>query len=268
MMDKKKNYLWVIIVAVIAVVAVVGTVLFMRPSNDNAAVDQAAPETSSAPTSSAAPHGADGQWINPSTDLVGRGVKVPANGVGNPIGSADQHDHTVCEPSASEITIEKTHDTYTMWTQNQGPSRVTESSIPVGYARTSEAAMIAGWNSTSLIYRGGETSGPAVKETVSGPDVDQLAQELMDSPPAKDENSKYLLVPSAYRITDCSDEQVVGEVAVPLVADDEGNPTTSLWTVFRFSVIWENNDWKNQLGQVDPPLKDKVTDLSGWTRWS
>lgn len=222
--------------------------------------------TTTAPTPSRTA-GADGQWLAPATDPAGRSVKVPANGVGNPLGSVDREAPMNCTSTDSDVTIQKTHETHTMWTQGQGPSEVTPSGVPAGYARSAEGAMIAGWNSTALVFRGGEISGPAVRETVTGPGVQELADDLTATPPGEDTNSIYRLAPAAYRITDCSPEQVVGEFALVDLVDDQGNPENPQWTVVRVSMIWENGDWKHQLGQATQPAETVVRDLSGWTTW-
>lgn len=213
------------------------------------------------------PQGKEGEWLDPTADVFGRSIKVPANGTGNPLGQAAVSESLNCQPTSSEITIEATHGTQTMWTKELGPSRLVEGDIPAGYAHSAEAAMVAGWNTTALVYRGGEVSAPAVEYGVRAEGADNLVRRMREKTPVADPEAKNRATPSAYRVTDCSEDHVIGDVALPMPTDAKGDAQNPAWQVLRMSMVWEENDWKLQLGQIPQPLETEITSLNGWTEW-
>jgi hypothetical protein len=255
------------IVVVIIVVAVVVTLVTSGNSDD-----EAAPAPSPAPSSTQqAPtqdiDASDQGWDSAIADVFGREIKVPTNGVGNALGNAKDLDSTECNPKVgAELTIQRTSGTQTVWSQDIGPSDVNDQGVPGGYARSAEAALLSASNDLTLLYSGGQIAAEVAKERLSVPDQDGLVAEL-EQATAKDTAYEDQPAPSAFRITSCDETRVIGDVAVPLPTDAEGNSDSSTWGVLRVSSVWEDGDWHTELGATPQPIEDEVTDLEGWTQW-
>lgn len=270
-MGEKKNHRrtymilgLVIVVAVTLALIVVG--FTSRQSDDES---RATPEPTAPPSPALEePHGETGEWHTPTSDVHGRGVRVPANGVGNPLTeSVDTGNSTRCDASSSDVTLQLSHNMETMWSPDHGPSSLAEETVPVGYARTAEAAMMAGWNTTALMYAGGPASAAAVRHGAVGDNAERLEKAFEETTPAQASLAEYNTAPTAFKVTSCSDEQVIGDVALPDLSDSQGNTETPTWTVLRMSMVWADGDWKLQFGEVMQPAASEITDLSGWTEW-
>lgn len=254
---------------IIVVIAVVVTLVTSNSSDDE---DSATPEPATSPSlleeePLSDVDASDKGWNAAIADSFGREVKVPANGVGNALGKAKNIPETQCDvKSGAAVTIQRTSGTQTIWSNDLGPSEVTAGGAPVGYARSAEAAMMSASNDLVLLYSGGTISADIARHGLSVPDQDSLVEELENST-VKDTTLEDRPAPSAFRITSCEDTRVIGDVAIPLPTDEEGNPTSSNWAVLRMSSVWKEGDWKTELGMVPQPVEDRVTDLEGWTQW-
>ena len=254
----------IVVVVIVLALVVIGVMSRQDRSPQN---ETAVEEATTSPSSPTTTTGATGEWLEPTVDVFGRAMKVPANGAGNALGEAAVGDSINCAPTTADVTLQLTHDTPTMWTQNQGPSRVNEDGVPEGYARTAEAALISGWNTTALIFRGGSITSPAVEQGATGDEAAELIRSTREKPPAESPYPDKQAAPTAYKIMSCSDTQVVGDVALPMPTDSAGDPSRPGWIDLRMSMLWKDGDWKLQLGPTPQPVEEEITDLSGWTQW-
>ncbi|MET3945324.1 hypothetical protein [Corynebacterium mucifaciens] len=268
-MPQDNNKRWGLLAATgaIALTLILVVVGLVARQKDSPANNPSAASPAPATTTSEAPKGKEGEWLDPTADVFGRAIKVPANGAGNPLGNATGGDTTNCAVTAGNVTIESTHGAQTMWTEKQGPSSVNADGVPTGYARTAEGAMISGFNTVSLIYAGGPISGSAAQYGAAGSDATGFAERLKANPPKQVDTTKDRPAPSAYKVTSCSDTQVVGDIALPTPTDAQGNADNPTWLVIRLSMVWENGGWKWQYEGVPQPIEDEITSLSGWTEW-
>lgn len=259
------------LVVVLAVLVVIVTVSIVSPNNndnEDTAAPAPAPETSAPPADNdAAVDTSDQGWDASIADVFGRNIKVPTNGVGNSIGKAQHIDSTQCDvDNAAKLTTQRTSGTQTVWSENLGPSEVNSGGVPVGYSRSAEAALISAANDMALFYSGGDISAEVAKARFSAPNLDDLVAQL-EQGSEKDPNAEYQLAPSAFRITSCDQDRVIGDVALPMPTDATGDENAPAWTVLRLASVWEDNDWKTQIGSSPQPLEEEVTNLEGWTQW-
>lgn len=265
--DNNKRWGLLAITVVITLTLILVVAGLITQQKESPADNPSAASPTPATTTSEISKGKEGEWLAPTADVFGRAIKVPANGAGNPLGSAAGGDTTNCSATAGNVTIQATHGVQTMWTENAGPSTVNDEGVPTGYARTAEGAMISGFNTVSLIYAGGAISGSAAQYGAAGSDAAGFAERLKATPPEQVDTTKDRPSPSAYKVTSCSDTQVVGDLALPTPTDAQGNPDNPTWLVIRLSMVWENGGWKWQYEGVPQPIEDEITSLSGWTEW-
>ena len=192
---------------------------------------------------------------------------MPANGVGNAIGKAQNIDSTQCDvDNAAKLTIQRTSGTQTVWSENLGPSEVNSGGVPVGYSRSAEAALISAANDIALFYSGGDSTLEVTKARLSSPNLDAMIAEA-EKGSEKDPTAEYHPAPSAFRITSCEEDRVIGDLAMPLPTDATGDAESPTWGVTRIASVWEDGDWKTELGGTPQPLEEEVTHLDGWTKW-
>lgn len=260
-----------ILVVVLAVLVVIVTVSIVSPNNndnEDTAAPAPAPETSAPPADNdAAVDTSDQGWDASIADVFGRNIKVPTNGVGNAIGKAQHIDSTQCDvKSGAAVTIQRTSGTQTVWSENLGPSEVNTGGVPVGYSRSAEAALISAANDMALFYSGGDSTLEVTKSRLSSPNLDAMIAEA-EKGSEKDPHAVNQPAPSAFKITSCDENRVIGDLAMPLPTDATGDPNAPTWGVMRISSVWENGDWKTEIGGVPQPLEDEIDDLEGWQQW-
>lgn len=209
------------------------------------------------------------EWSEDTSDVFGRSIKTPASKVGKPLGKVKEQDSLQCDVDSPEkLTIERTHDMQTLWSEDLGPGGVTKDGVPEKYAHTAEAAMLAAWNSNAYLYRGGDLATSAVKTNFTGENAEKLGAELEKSPANTDEKATRRAAPQAFKITSCGDDRVIGDLALPLPTDENGDTDNPTWIVVRMSAVWEEDDWKTELESVKQPANKQISNLDGWSEWS
>lgn len=209
------------------------------------------------------------EWSEDTSDVFGRSIKTPASKVGIPLGEVKKQDTLQCDVDSPEkLTIERTHDMQTLWSEDLGPGGVTKDGVPENYAHTAEAAMLAAWNSNAYLYRGGDLATSAVKTNFTGDNAEKLRAELEKSPANTDEKATRRAAPQAFKITSCGDDRVIGDLALPLPTDENGDTDNPTWIVVRMSAVWEADDWKTELESVKQPANKQISNLDGWSEWS
>lgn len=266
--NKAKPWLLGTALLVLAALVVFVSVKVLSPDDTDESTDVA-------PAAPAPEHSGDSEdtdvnakgWDSSIADVFGRSIRVPANGVGIALGEAEKLKDTQCDVGApAELTIQRTSGTQTIWSEDIGPSSVNEGEVPVGYARSAEAAMVAAANDLALFYSGGDSTLEVTKSRLSSPNLDAMIAEA-EKGSEKDPHAVNQPAPSAFKITSCDENRVIGDLAMPLPTDATGDPNAPTWGVMRISSVWENGDWKTEIGGVPQPLEDEIDGLEGWQQW-
>ena len=274
METKNSRKIWAIVIAVIVlVIAIVAAFFIGKGANQEGESRGESQEVSKDDS-----RDSDGksqedlsasEWSEDTSDVFGRSIKTPASKVGKPLGQVKEQDSLQCDVDSPEkLTIERTHDMQTLWSEDLGPGGVTKDGVPEKYAHTAEAAMLAAWNSNAYLYRGGDLATSAVKTNFTGDNAEKLGAELEKSPANTDEKATRRAAPQAFKITSCGDDRVIGDLALPLPTDENGDTDNPTWIVVRMSAVWEEDDWKTELESVRQPANKQISNLDGWSEWS
>lgn len=209
-------------------------------------------------------------WAEDSSDVFGRVLRTPKNGSGQPMGNVEKVENFQCERKGepSKLTIERVHGAETLWSETQGPGRLTDEGVPAQYAHTPEGAVLSAWNGNALVQMGGhDVALRTLKQQFTGGHAKEAVETLESNASAGSSASVSAASPEAFRITSCSQERVIGDVAVPMPTDAKGNPNNKSWMVIRVSAKWENGDWKAELDEVKQSVEDEINNLDGWEQW-
>lgn len=210
------------------------------------------------------------EWSEDTSDVFGRSIRIPKNGSGQPMGSTEEVDNLQCESEnePSKLTIERVHSAETLWSETQGPGRVTDEGVPAEYAYTPEGAILSAWNGNALVQMGGhDVALRTLKQQFTGGHAKEAVETLESNASAGSSASVSAAAPEAFRITSCRQDRVIGDVAVPMPTDAKGNPNNKSWMVIRVSSKWENGDWKAELDEVKQSAEDEINNIDGWEQW-
>lgn len=131
-----------------------------------------------------------------------------------------------------------------------------------------EGAVLSAWNSNALVQMGGhDVALRTLKQQFTGGHAKEAVETLESNASAGSSASVSAAAPEAFRITSCSQERVIGDVAVPMPTDAKGNPDNKTWMVIRVSAKWEDGDWKAELDEVKQSVEDEIGNLDGWEQW-
>ena len=274
METKNSRKIWAIVIAIIVlVIAIVAAFFIGKGTNqegESRSESQEANNTDSKDSGEESQEDVSGsEWVEDTSDMFGRNIKTPASKVGIPLGEVKKQETLQCDVDSPEkLTIERTHDIQTLWSEDLGPGGVTKDGVPENYAHTAEAAMLAAWNSNTYLSRGGDRATSTVKTNFTGDNAEKLRAELEKSPVNTEENVTRRPAPQAFKITSCGDDRVIGDLAIPLPTDENGDPDNPTWMVMRMSAVWEADDWKTELEAVKQPVNKQISNLEGWSEWS
>lgn len=273
METKNSRKIWAIVIAIIVlVIAIVAAFFIGKGANQEGESREESQEVNNDDNTDSDGKRQDdlsaSEWSEDTSDVFGRSIKTPASKVGKPLGEVKKQDSLQCDVDSPEkLTIERTHDMQTLWSEDLGPGGVTKDGVPEKYARTAEAAMLAAWNSNAYLYRGGDLATSAVKTNFTGENAEKLGAELEKSPANTDEKATRRAAPQAFKITSCGDDRVIGDLALPLPTDEKGDTDNPTWIVVRMSAVWEEDDWKTELESVKQPANKQISNLDGWSEW-
>lgn len=274
METKNSRKIWAIVIAIIVlVIAIVAAFFIGKGANQEGESHKESQEVNKPDSRDSDGRSQEdvsaSEWSEDTSDVFGRSIKTPASKVGNPLGQVKKQDTLQCDVDSPEkLTIERTHDMQTLWSEDLGPGGVTKDGVPENYAHTAEAAMLAAWNSNAYLYRGGDLATSAVKTNFTGDNAEKLRAELEKSPANTDEKATRRAAPQAFKITSCGDDRVIGDLALPLPTDENGDTDNPTWIVVRMSAVWEADDWKTELESVKQPANKQISNLDGWSEWS
>ena len=271
METKNSRKIWATGIAITIVVITTIGAFFLGRGLDNEKEPASQPEPNIAKDkkdeSSSSTADREERWGKADSDVFGRTIKVPSNGAGNPLTNTVDTEKETCDtPDSQPITIQSTHLVQTLWSEISGPSS-NEDSIPAGYARTPEGAMLAAWNSNVLFQHGGDIAEPLLEKSFTGEKAREELKSVNGAEVPTSEGASDMPAPSAYRITSCDGSRVIGDLAIPFPTDKNGDPSEKSWGILRVSAVWKDGDWKTELDEVKQPVEEEITSLDGWSRW-
>ena len=261
--------------SVIVLVAVVGVIGYVGKNTDDSGTptQSAAPSTvirtPQVPTTTTAP----GDYIGSDVDALGRGMRIPTNPDGLVLPQSKPSSGKLTDPIPSPAGLEwqKVYGVPMPFTTSDGPTRITEDGVPVGFTRTPQGAAVA---ALQIMFRA--TYGPAdvrnavLRTSVIGTEQQKNVLRGATNP------AEYQSIPEALRI---SADQYTTTTAVvrwafgPLPAPAE-HPTSTgqCWSAGEVPLIWEDDQWKLKLTE-DVLTSDytrfivETLDTGGWSRW-
>lgn len=275
---KQARWLWIVgAIVVVAVVTVVLTKVVGGDSADEAGTDGAAgtSDEATAPENTddtPATTGGTG-FDTPTQDYLGRRVMTPNNPAGESLGNAREVSGDVCsddeQTTPADVSIQGTLPV-TLWSTEDGPSQV-DDGVPTGYSKSPRGAVLAVWNYWTLMNRTDQVGLDILENHVDLTDEQEssLEEEDRDTSPVDPEDAAMKqIAPAAYRVTSCSNDYIVFDVARTKDFSDSGERLSDPeYTALRMAAVWEDDDWKLQLDSVkNSPLA--IDNIEGWTRWT
>lgn len=277
-----RKALWVIIIAVGVVVAIligwlVGTFSGDNdPDGEDHSRGQISPnsETEATPSFEEVPPSSGESGFSTSTqDYLGREVLEPNNPLGESLGEVRDVTSGTCSEgekgSAADVSIQGTLPA-TLWSTEDGPSKL-DNGVPTGYSKSPRGGVLAAWNYWVLTNRTDDVGWEVLDNHL---ELTEEESESIDSEPRTSEPvdpespSMKQIAPTAYKVTSCSDDYIVFDVARSVDYNDSGERLSDPeYVSLRMAVVWKDGDWKLQMSSIEnSPLA--VEDIDGWAKWN
>ncbi|MBO0853368.1 MAG: hypothetical protein J2P18_06325 [Nocardia sp.] len=255
--------------AVVALIVIVGVFMYVgRDKNDSAGAPQ-----NPAPSPVA---GSDATgFAAPQVDLFGRRVDIPNNPAGQPLEqTAAQHTRTdsnwlTAAPAGTTQPRgwQRVYGATVPFSTSDGPTRIDENGLAVGYSHTPQGAALAAAQITfRLNARPGDRNLYAgqVKSTAQQLAAYDKARGSGKLPEQQPERiTRYLVAPDAFQIENYADDMAI----VRLAARGPVNDGKQVWAAVRLVMVWDNGDWRLQPTDSGSASSEYVDTLQGWTRW-
>ncbi|MEV5647557.1 hypothetical protein AB0L57_04815 [Nocardia sp. NPDC052254] len=260
--------------AVIALIVIVGIFMYVGRDTSSSSSPPAARHTDSAP-SPAAGSGATG-FTAPDVDLFGRRVDIPNNPAGQPLPQSSSQQHG---PSDSDwLTAAPTGTTEpegwqrvfgasVPFSTSDGPTRIDNSGLAVGYSHTPQGAALA---AAQITYRLNARPGDrdlyvrqvrVSAQQIAAYDKARGAGKLPEQQP--DRITRYLVAPDAFQIENYADDMAI----VRLAARGPVTDGKQVWAAIRLIMVWDNGDWRLKPTEARSAQSEYVDTLQGWTKW-
>ncbi len=256
--------------SVIALIVIVGIFMYLGrdTSSPNARHVDPAP-------SPAAGSGATG-FAAPDVDVFDRRVDIPNNPAGQPLPQNSSLQHG---PSDSDwLTAAPTGTTdpkgwqrvfgaSVPFSTSDGPTRIDDSGLAVGYSHTPQGAALA---AAQITYRLNARPGDrelyvrqvqVSAQQIAAYDKARDAGKLPEQQP--DRITKYLVAPDAFQIENYADDMAI----VRLAARGPVNDGKPVWAAIRLIMVWDNGDWRLKPTTARSAQSEYVDTLQGWTKW-
>ncbi|MEU6558443.1 hypothetical protein [Nocardia nova] len=260
--------------AVIALIVIVGIFMYVGRDTSTPTSPPGARHADSAP-SPAAGSGATG-FAAPDTDLFGRRVDIPNNPAGQPLPQNSSQEHG---PSDSDwLTAAPTGTTEPKGWQrvfgasvpfstSDGPTRIDDSGLAVGYSHTPQGAALA---AAQITYRLNARPGDrdlyvrqvrVSAQQIAAYDKARGSGKLPEQQPER--ITRYLVAPDAFQIENYADDMAI----VRLAARGPVNDGKQVWAAIRLIMVWDNGDWRLKPTEARAAQSEYVDTLQGWTKW-
>ncbi|WP_227981728.1 hypothetical protein [Nocardia spumae] len=258
--------------AVLALIVIVG--IFMYVGRDTSSPGPVPRQPDSAP-SPAAGSGATG-FAAPDVDLFGRRVDIPNNPAGQPLpqnpsqehGSSDSDWLTAAPAGTTEQRgWQRVYGASVPFSTSDGPTRIDENGLAVGYSHTPQGAALA---AAQITYRLNARPGNrdlyvrqvrVSAQQIAAYDKARGSGKLPEQQP--DRITRYLVAPDAFQIENYADDMAI----VRLAARGPVNDGKQVWAAIRLIMVWDNGDWRLKPADSGTGGNQYVDTLQGWTRW-
>ena len=265
-------------IAAIALIACIVAVVTNRSSDDDAEAlgepDTAVSGSESTEQSGNSENG--DQEATVISDALGRRV-LDYGDVGKPLTKQSNDAPDLCSEKEKTrapegLEIQQVGGVATVWSSSDGPTDTSPAGTPKNHARTVAGAALAAMNFMALSTAHDAQAGEVMKNDFYwGPEMQGKIDEALNS--AQQQNNtpgKPIDIPAvaAHKVVNCSDDQLVIDLAQPRTADDQGKKTATFYQVVRVPVMWKDGQWK--LNALDPndPFRETVDALDGsWAEW-
>ena len=255
--------------AVLALIVVAGVFVYVGHDDPD---EHRAPDALPAP---AAGMGATG-FGAPEVDLFGRRVDIPNNPSGQPLAqdvsqqkTPSDDDWLTAAPAGTTGPRgwQRVYGASVPFSTSDGPTRVDDSGLAVGYSHTPQGAALA---AAQITYR--LNARPADRGLYSR-QVQASAQQLAAYDKALDNDklpeqqperiTRYLVAPDAFRIENYADDMAIVRLAARGPAN-EGKPA---WAAVRLVMVWDSGDWRLKPTDSAGSPTEYVDSIAGWTKW-
>ncbi|MFJ1456138.1 hypothetical protein [Nocardia sp. N2S4-5] len=255
--------------AVLALIVVVG--VFMYVGRDDSGGDKPADSV----PSPAAGTGATG-FAAPTVDLFGRRVDIPNNPAGQPLSqdpsqekSPTDDDWLTAAPTGTTDPRgwQRVYGATVPFSTSDGPTRIDEHGLAVGYSHTPQGAALA---AAQITYRlNARPADRALYTTQVRATDQQLAayDKALDGgklPKQQPERiTRYLVAPDAFRVENYADDMAI----VRLAARGPVNDGKQLWAAVRLVLVWDAGDWRLKPTESKGSPTEYIDSIAGWTTW-
>lgn len=264
-----------IIVAVVALILVAIAVIGSRQGDDGQPNDADTPSTAQGLDDQQRPDAEDSAgegFSTPISDYTGRRMLTPNNPAGEPLGQQRNTPQDICSTDEttrnSGVSIQAT-EPVTLWSEQDGPSRI-DHGAPVGYSQSPQGAALAVWNLYTLLRPNNDTTWwifdhrmDISDEELAGFDEDRGSAEWDADDPARKQ-----IAPSAYKVSSCSNDYMVIDIARQMPFDQQGQRRDPMqYTSLRFGAVWTDGDWSLQTEPMKYSI-GTIDTLDGWNQWN
>lgn len=261
----------VISAAVIALIVIAGVFVYVGRDSSSSEGRHAEPT----PPSPVAGSDATG-FAEPDVDLFGRRVDVPNNPAGQPLPqdlsqrhSPSDEDWLTAAPAGTTAPRgwQRVFGATVPFSTSDGPTRIDENGLAVGYSHTPQGAALAAAQITyRLNARPGDRALYVHQVQVSAQQIAAYdkARDAGRLPRQQPESiTRYLVAPDAFQIENYADDMAI----VRLAARGPVNDGAQVWAAIRLIMVWDHGDWRLKPTDTGAAHSDYVDTLQGWTRW-
>ncbi|MBF6170281.1 hypothetical protein [Nocardia blacklockiae] len=258
--------------AVLALIVVVG--VFMYVGRGDSGGDKPA-EPLPSPAAGTGSTGATG-FAAPQVDLFGRRVDVPNNPAGQPLSqdpskekSPTDDDWLTAAPAGTTEPRgwQRVYGASVPFSTSDGPARLDEQGLAVGYSHTPQGAALA---AAQITYRLNARPADRALYTAQVRVSDQQlaaydkalrAGKLPQQQPER--ITKYLVAPDAFKVENYADDMAI----VRLAARGPVNDGKQVWAAIRLVMVWDAGDWRLKPTEANGSPAEYIDSIAGWTRW-
>ncbi|MBB5915755.1 hypothetical protein BJY24_004667 [Nocardia transvalensis] len=255
--------------AVLALIVVVG--VFMYVGRDDSG-EHRSPESGPSPVAGS---GATG-FAAPEVDLFGRRVDIPNNPAGQVLSqdpskekSPTEDDWLTAAPAGTTDPRgwQRVYGASVPFSTSDGPTRIDENGLAVGYSHTPQGAALA---AAQITYR--LNARPADRNLYTGQvrvsaqqqaayDKALKAGKLPEQQPER--ITRYLVAPDAFRVENYADDMAI----VRLAARGPVSDGKQLWAAIRLVMVWDAGDWRLKPTESKGSPTEYIDSIAGWTSW-
>lgn len=184
-------------------------------------------------------------------------VQTTSKREGNSLGAC--RGSAVMTPPISKVVPQAVQQRFLLFSQADGPYRVSETGAPVEYAASPFGAALAAYNALSVMSKWDDYFH------ATGDEVLDFGEPMPEVLPRPTEERPAPNLPVAFQVHDCSDQTAV----VDLLLDPEIEGTLA---TARFPMVYENGTWiwrttPQEMAEMAKQVDRDLVDWGAWTLW-